>query len=61
MPGSSDACRCSCDPESDGGEYRALIEFKEQKLRERQEEEQEEEYYEDDENVSVEKRNKISH
>ncbi|MGK3746445.1 MAG: hypothetical protein ACI90V_013307 [Bacillariaceae sp.] len=48
MPGSSDACRCSCDPESDGGEYRALIEFKEQKLRERQGEEEEEEHYEDD-------------
>lgn len=33
-----DACRCSCDPKSDGGEYQALIEFKEQKQREQQKE-----------------------
>jgi len=33
-----DACRCSCDPKSDGGEYRALIEFKEQEQRQQQQE-----------------------
>ena len=33
-----DACRCSCDPKSDGGEYQALIEFKEQKQREQEKE-----------------------
>lgn len=35
-----EACRCSCDPNSDGGEYRALIELKERKRRDQQEEEQ---------------------
>mmetsp|Transcript_4288 Transcript_4288/g.9342 ORF Transcript_4288/g.9342 Transcript_4288/m.9342 type:complete len:409 (-) Transcript_4288:279-1505(-) len=34
-----EACRCSCDPNSDGGEYRALMELKERKRREQEEEE----------------------
>lgn len=33
-----EACRCSCDPNSDGGEYRALIEFKERKRQEQYDE-----------------------
>mmetsp|Transcript_19553 Transcript_19553/g.54581 ORF Transcript_19553/g.54581 Transcript_19553/m.54581 type:complete len:433 (+) Transcript_19553:198-1496(+) len=32
--GNDEACRCSCDPNSDGGEYRALIELKERKRNE---------------------------
>mmetsp|Transcript_17265 Transcript_17265/g.37789 ORF Transcript_17265/g.37789 Transcript_17265/m.37789 type:complete len:405 (+) Transcript_17265:92-1306(+) len=41
MPNSHDeACRCSADPNSDGGEYRALIELKERKQREQNEQDQ---------------------
>eukprot|EP00536_Pseudo-nitzschia_multiseries_P001404 jgi/Psemu1/63132/estExt_Genemark1.C_180094 len=37
MPNHDEACRCSCDPNSDGGEYRALIELKERKQHEKEE------------------------
>ena len=45
MPNNADdeACRCSCDPNSDGGEYKALTEFKERKQREHSVSEQYEE------------------
>jgi len=33
-----EACRCSCDPNSDGGEYLALVELKERKRQEQQDE-----------------------
>lgn len=39
-----DGCRCCYDPNSDGGEYRALVEFREQlKSNEESEESEEEE------------------
>mmetsp|Transcript_17764 Transcript_17764/g.44320 ORF Transcript_17764/g.44320 Transcript_17764/m.44320 type:complete len:391 (-) Transcript_17764:62-1234(-) len=46
--GHDEACRCSCDPNSDGGEYHALIEYKERmrqdKVLEEQIEKEESEY-----------------
>lgn len=34
-----EACRCSCDPDSDGGEYQALVDFKERKRQEEHDDE----------------------
>ena len=39
-----EACRCSVDPNSDGGEYRALVNYKERKRREEQIDLEESEY-----------------
>jgi hypothetical protein len=33
---SFEGCRCGYDPERDGGEYRALIEYREQKQQQKQ-------------------------
>lgn len=37
-----EACRCVCDPDSDGGEYRALVELKERKRQEQNDDRMEE-------------------
>ena len=49
-----EACRCSVDPTSDGGEYRALADFRQRKRRDEQialeEDEYEQKTYSDEEN-----------